>query len=100
MRLNFDGSDDIINGTSVCVNEEEFVIRDGFRFKYSKAGETNTHLQIVEGLVDRLIALGKRFDYMLYPHRNHGISEGKATSIYLRMLMVRYLLRTLPPGLY
>jgi dipeptidyl-peptidase 4 len=61
-------------------------------------GETNTHLQIVEGLVDRLIALGKPFEYMPYPHRNHGISEGQGTSIHMRMLMVRYLLRTLPPG--
>jgi len=61
-------------------------------------GETNTHLEIVEGLVDRLIALGKHFEYMPYPHRNHGISEREGTSIHLRMLMVRYLLRNLPPG--
>ncbi|MEX2529452.1 MAG: DPP IV N-terminal domain-containing protein [Gemmatimonadota bacterium] len=61
-------------------------------------GETNTHVQIVEGLVDRLIALGKPFDYMAYPNRNHGISEGEGTSVHLRMLMVRYLLQHLPPG--
>ena len=30
-------------------------------------GETNTHLEIVEGLVDRLVELGKTFDYMTYP---------------------------------
>jgi dipeptidyl aminopeptidase/acylaminoacyl peptidase len=34
-------------------------------------GETNTHIQITEGLVDRLIELGKPFDYMTYPHRDH-----------------------------
>jgi dipeptidyl-peptidase 4 len=62
------------------------------------SGETNTHLEIVEGLVDRLIALGRPFEYMVYPNRNHGISEGEGTSIHLRMLMVRYLMRTLPPG--
>ena len=28
-------------------------------------GETNTHLEIVEGLVDRLVQLGKPFDYMV-----------------------------------
>jgi dipeptidyl-peptidase 4 len=55
-------------------------------------------LEIVEGLVDRLIALGKPFEYMAYPNRNHGISEGEGTSVHLRMLMVRYLLRNLPPG--
>ena len=37
-------------------------------------GETNTHLEIVEGLVDRLIELGKPFDYMAYPNRNHGVN--------------------------
>jgi dipeptidyl-peptidase-4 len=61
-------------------------------------GETNTHLQITEGLVDRLIELGKRFDYMAYPNRDHGLREGPGTAVHLRMLMVRYLLEHLPPG--
>jgi dipeptidyl-peptidase-4 len=61
-------------------------------------GETNTHLQITEGLVDRLIELGKPFDYMAYPNRDHGIREGRGTAVHLRMLMVRYLLEHLPPG--
>jgi dipeptidyl-peptidase-4 len=61
-------------------------------------GETNTHLQITEGLVDRLIELGKRFDYMSYPNRDHGLSEGKGTPIHLRLLMTRYLLEHLPAG--
>jgi dipeptidyl-peptidase-4 len=61
-------------------------------------GETNTHLEITEGLVDRLIELGKQFDYFTYPNRNHGLREGKGTSLHVRMLMVRYLLTHLPPG--
>ncbi len=61
-------------------------------------GETNTHLQITEGLVDRLIELGKQFDYMTYPNRDHGISEGKGTSLHLRVLMARYLINHLPAG--
>ncbi|MFC2167629.1 DPP IV N-terminal domain-containing protein [Acidobacteriota bacterium] len=61
-------------------------------------GETNTHLQITEGLVDRLIELGKPFDYMTYPNRNHGIRVGQGTSLHLHMLMTRYLLLHLPPG--
>ena len=62
------------------------------------SGETNTHLEIVEGLVDRLVELGKQFDYMTYPNRDHGIHEGRGTSLHLRMHMVRYLLDHLPPG--
>ena len=61
-------------------------------------GETNTHIQIIEGLVDRLIALGKPFDYMVYPNRDHGLREGDGTSVHVRMLMVRYLLDNLPSG--
>ncbi|MHC4692723.1 MAG: S9 family peptidase [Planctomycetota bacterium] len=61
-------------------------------------GETNTHLQITEGLVDRLIELGKQFDYMAYPNRNHGLREGSGTAIHLRMFMARYLIEHLPSG--
>ena len=64
----------------------------------SGSGETNTHIQIVEGLVDRLVELGKLFDYMVYPNRNHSLSEGKGTDVHLRMLMIRYLLQHLPSG--
>ncbi len=62
------------------------------------SGETNTHIQIVEGLVDRLIELGKPFDYMVYPNRDHGLREGSGTSVHLRMLMARYLMEHLKPG--
>ena len=61
-------------------------------------GETNTHLEITEGLVDRLIELGKRFDYMAYPNRDHGLREGKGTEVHLRMLIIRYLIEHLNPG--
>ncbi len=61
-------------------------------------GETNTHLQIVEGLVDRLIELGKTFDYMVYPNRNHGLSEGKGSVVHVRLLITRYLTSHLPAG--
>jgi dipeptidyl-peptidase-4 len=61
-------------------------------------GERNTHVEITEGLVDRLIELGKRFDYMAYPNRDHGLSEGKGTGVHLRMLIIRYLMEHLPPG--
>lgn len=61
-------------------------------------GELNTHVQIIEGLVDRLIELGKRFDYMSYPNRRHGIREGAGTSVHMRMHMIRYWLDHLAPG--
>ena len=57
-------------------------------------GETNTHLEITEGLVDRLIELGKQFDYMTYPNRNHGFREGDGTAVHLRTVSYTHL--TLP----
>jgi dipeptidyl-peptidase-4 len=62
------------------------------------SGETNTHIQIIEGLVDRLIELGKPFDYMVYPNRDHGLREGKGSEVHVRMLIMRYLVDHLPPG--
>ncbi|MBT5020087.1 MAG: prolyl oligopeptidase family serine peptidase [Planctomicrobium sp.] len=62
------------------------------------SGETNTHIQIIEGLVDRLVELGKPFDYMVYPNRNHGLREGKGTVVHVRMLILRYLIENLPRG--
>ncbi len=62
------------------------------------SGETNTHIQIIEGLVDRLIELEKPFDYMVYPNRDHGLREGTGSELHVRMLMIRYLMEHLPSG--
>ncbi|MEM8667084.1 MAG: DPP IV N-terminal domain-containing protein [Planctomycetota bacterium] len=62
------------------------------------SGETNTHIQIIEGLIDRLIELGKPFDYMVYPNRDHGLSEGRGTTVHVRMKILRYLVENLPRG--
>lgn len=62
------------------------------------SGETNTHIQITEGLVDKLIGLDKQFDFQVYPNRDHSIRKGKGTALHLRTHIVRYLLRHLPPG--
>ncbi|QDU09249.1 S9 family peptidase [Gimesia aquarii] len=62
------------------------------------SGETNTHIQIIEGLVDRLIELGKPFDYMVYPNRDHGLREGPGSVVHVRMLILRHLIENLPRG--
>ncbi|MCG6928358.1 MAG: S9 family peptidase [Acidobacteria bacterium] len=61
-------------------------------------GDDNVHIQGTERLVNRLIELGKPFDYMAYPNRTHGISEGEGTSLHLYSLLARYLREHLPPG--
>jgi dipeptidyl-peptidase-4 len=62
------------------------------------SGDDNVHYQGSELLVDRLIELGKPFDFMTYPGRTHSISEGQGTAYHLYSLLARYLEEHLPPG--
>jgi dipeptidyl-peptidase-4 len=62
------------------------------------SGDDNVHYQGTELLVNRLIELGKPFDFMTYPGRTHSISEGSGTAYHLYSLLARYLEEHLPPG--
>jgi dipeptidyl-peptidase-4 len=61
-------------------------------------GDDNVHWQGAERLVNRLVALGKRFDYMTYPNRTHCICEGPGTTLHVYSLLTRYLVEHLPAG--
>ncbi len=62
------------------------------------SGDDNCHFKVTELLVNRLIALGKSFDFMDYPNRTHAISEGEGTSLHLHSLLARYLEEHVAPG--
>ncbi len=62
------------------------------------SGDDNVHYQGTEQLVNRLVALGKPFDQMLYPNRTHSISEGPGTTPHVYQLIARYFLQHLPSG--
>jgi dipeptidyl-peptidase-4 len=62
------------------------------------SGDDNVHFQGTERLVNRLVELGKPFDFMMYPNRTHAISEGEGTSLHLHALIARHFLAHLPPG--
>ena len=51
-----------------------------------------------EGKYEHLIELGKSFDFMTYPDRTHGISEGPGTTVHVYHLLARYLTEHLPAG--
>jgi dipeptidyl-peptidase-4 len=62
------------------------------------SGDDNVHFQGTEMLMNKLIQLGKPFDFMDYPNRTHAISEGPGTSEHLRQLLARYLEEHVAPG--
>ena len=62
------------------------------------SGDDNVHFQGTERLVNKLVELGKPFDFMEYPNRSHAISEGKGTSLHVYQLIARYFEDHLPRG--
>ena len=62
------------------------------------SGDDNVHIQGTQKLVNRLVELGKAFDYMDYPNRTHAIAEGEGTTVHLYQLIARYLTTHLPAG--
>ena len=61
-------------------------------------GDDNVHYQGTELLINRLVELGKPFDFMEYPGRTHSLAEGKGTHYHLYSLLARYLLEHVTPG--
>jgi dipeptidyl-peptidase-4 len=61
-------------------------------------GDDNVHFQGDQKLINRLVEVGKPFDFMEYPNRTHGISEGRGTQLHVYLLLARYLEEHLPPG--
>jgi dipeptidyl-peptidase-4 len=62
------------------------------------SGDDNVHYQGTELLINKLIELGKQFDFMEYPNRTHGMSEGKGTSLHVYTTLLRYLEDHVQPG--
>jgi len=62
------------------------------------SGDDNVHFQGTEMLINKLVELGKPFDFMDYPNRTHSISERPGTSYHVYSLIARYLETHVPPG--
>jgi dipeptidyl-peptidase-4 len=49
-------------------------------------------------LLNELIKYNKQFQFMAYPNRTHGLSEGEGTFVHLATLYTSYLKKNCPPG--
>lgn len=61
-------------------------------------GDDNVHYQNAEMLVNELIRYKKLFQFMPYPNRTHGISEGEGTFEHLSALYTQFLREHCKPG--
>lgn len=88
-------------------NMEDYV--DGSPVTYAKnlqgnllvihgTGDDNVHYQNAEILINELVKRNKQFQFMPYPNRTHGISEGEGTTEHLNTLFTNYLKTYCPPG--
>ena len=62
------------------------------------SGDDNVHFQGSQRLINRLVQLGKQFDFMEYPNRSHCICEGQGTTEHVYQTLTRYLMEHLPAG--
>lgn len=60
-------------------------------------GDDNVHYQGSERLIDELVKHNRQFDFMSYPNRTHGISNGDGTLLHRYTMMTNYFIEHLRP---
>ena len=94
MGLPFENREDFIKGSPVTYAKN---LRGNLLYIHG-TGDDNVHYQNAELLVNELVKQGKQFQFMAYPNRTHGISEGQGTYEHLSVLYTNYLKTHCPPG--
>ncbi len=94
MGLPQENRDDFINGSPVTYAKN----LSGNLLYIHGTGDDNVHFSNAEVLVNELIKYNKQFQYMPYPNRTHGISEGPGTREHLSNLYTIFLRTHCPPG--
>ena len=94
MGLPQENLQDFINGSPVTYAKD---LKGNLLYIHG-TGDDNVHFSNAELLVNELIKYNKQFQYMPYPNRTHGISEGPGTSLHLSTLYTNYLSEHCPPG--
>ncbi len=61
-------------------------------------GDDNVHYSNAEALLNELVKHNKQFEFMAYPNRTHGISEGEGTFDHLSTLYTNFIKKNCTPG--
>ena len=94
MGLPKENKEDFINGSPISYAKN----LEGNLLYIHGTGDDNVHYQNAELLLNELIKNNKQFQFMPYPNRTHGISEGEGTRKHLATLYTNYLKLHCPPG--
>lgn len=94
MGLPQENLEDFVNGSPVTYAKN---LKGNLLYIHG-TGDDNVHFSNAELLVNELIKYNKQFQYMAYPNRSHGISEGAGTFQHLSTLYTNYLKLHCPPG--
>ena len=94
MGLPQENKEDFINGSPITYAKN---LKGNLLYIHG-TGDDNVHFSNAEVLVNELIKYNKQFQYMPYPNRTHGISEGPGTRQHLSTLYSTFLRKNCPPG--
>lgn len=85
---------DFVNGSPITYAKN----LQGHLLYIHGTGDDNVHYQNAEMLVNELVKYNKQFQFMSYPNRSHGMSEGEGTFRHLATLYTTFLQTWCPPG--
>jgi len=94
MGLPLENMEDFVNGSPVTYAKN---LKGNLLYIHG-TGDDNVHYQNAEMLINELVKYNKQFQFMPYPNRTHGISEGEGTTKHLSTLYTNYLKMYCPPG--
>jgi dipeptidyl-peptidase-4 len=94
MGLPQENLEDFVNGSPITYAKN---LRGNLLYIHG-TGDDNVHYNNAEMLVDELIRYNKQFQFMPYPNRTHGLSEGQGTYEHLSTMYTNYIRAYCPPG--
>ncbi len=94
MGLPQENKDDFLKGSPLTYAKN---LRGNLLYVHG-TGDDNVHYNNAEMLINELVKHNRQFQFMPYPNRTHGITEGAGTKLHLMTLYTNYLKKFCPPG--